>query len=114
MPINIEAKAFDISIDLKFPTNNQENMRDYLQEAFGNMSPFSTFEEMSRQNMAFFESAMQMFTPAKPGNGQSPANANGSNAQQASRAESSESDDIAALRSQLADMQRRLDSLSDD
>ncbi len=99
---------------------NQENMRDYLQETFGNMSPFSTFEEMSRQNMAFFESAMKMFTPMGTGNGQAPANANGnaSGSGEDPAGEpaggSNEADDIAALRNQLADMQRRLDSLSDD
>lgn len=29
LSINIEAEAFDISVDLKFPTQNQENVLDF-------------------------------------------------------------------------------------
>lgn len=81
---------------------NQESMRDYLQETFGNLSPFTTFEEMSRQNMALFESAMNMFTPM----GQQPGQ---SDAEKPKKGASD--DDIDALRSQLAAMQERLDKL---
>jgi polyhydroxyalkanoate synthesis repressor PhaR len=43
---------------------NQEQLRGYLQTAFGGMFPFgSTFEEMGKQNLAMFEKAMKMFTP---------------------------------------------------
>ncbi|MEQ8665555.1 MAG: polyhydroxyalkanoate synthesis repressor PhaR [Rhodospirillales bacterium] len=85
---------------------NQESMRDYLQETFGNLSPFTTFEEMSRQNMAFFESAMKMFSPV----GQAPANSDKADGKPA-EGDMPSSDDIDALRSQLAEMQRRLDKL---
>lgn len=45
-------------------TKNQEQIRDYFQKTFGNMFPFnSTIEQMSKQNMAMFESTMQMFSP---------------------------------------------------
>lgn len=83
---------------------NQESMRDYLQETFGSLSPFSTFEEMSRQNMAFFESAMKMFSPG----GQAPANSDKASEKQEG---GQSAEDIDALRSQLAEMQRRLDKL---
>ena len=90
---------------------NQENMREYLKETFGNLSPFTTFEEMSRQNMAFFESAMKMFSPV----GQAPANSDASDPKPAdpkpAGAEKRDGDDIDSLRSQLAEMQRRLDKL---
>jgi polyhydroxyalkanoate synthesis repressor PhaR len=43
---------------------NQEQLRGYLQTAFGGMFPFgSTFEEMGKQNLAMFERAMKMFSP---------------------------------------------------
>jgi polyhydroxyalkanoate synthesis repressor PhaR len=43
---------------------NQEQLRGYLQTAFGGMFPFgSTFEEMGKQNLAMFERAMKMFAP---------------------------------------------------
>lgn len=42
---------------------NQEQIRQYLEDTFGNLFPFSRIEEMSKQNMAIFESAMKMFSP---------------------------------------------------
>ena len=45
---------------------NQEQMRHYLQNAFG-FNPFQQFESMGKQNMAMFEQAMRMFTPFRPG-----------------------------------------------
>jgi len=45
-------------------TKNQEQIRDYFQKTFGNMFPFNnTLEQMSKQNLAMFESTMQMFSP---------------------------------------------------
>src|SRR5882672_8558804 len=51
---------------------NQEQMRSYLQNAFG-FNPFQQFETMGKQNMAMFEKAMRMFNPfvaGQPGSGQ--------------------------------------------
>ena len=46
---------------------NQEQMRKYLQNAFG-FNPFQQFEAMGKQNMAMFEKAMRMFNPfQRPG-----------------------------------------------
>ena len=42
---------------------NQQQMRRYMQESFGGMFPFGRFDEMSKQNLAFFEKAMKMFVP---------------------------------------------------
>ena len=57
---------------------NQEQMRKYLQNAFG-FNPFQQFEAMGKQNMAMFEKAMRMFNPFQlPGGpGTPPAAANG-------------------------------------
>src|SRR6476646_8429812 len=41
---------------------NQEQMRSYLQNAFG-FNPFHQFEAMGKQNMAMFENDMRMFNP---------------------------------------------------
>ena len=41
---------------------NQDQMRRYLQNAFG-FNPFQQFEAMGKQNMAMFENAMRMFNP---------------------------------------------------
>jgi polyhydroxyalkanoate synthesis repressor PhaR len=45
---------------------NQEQMRKYLQNAFG-FNPFQQFESMGKQNMAMFENAMRLFNPFAAG-----------------------------------------------
>lgn len=42
---------------------NQDQMRQYMAESFGEMFPFRSIEEMGRQNMAMFQRAMTMFNP---------------------------------------------------
>src|SRR5690242_4771412 len=42
---------------------NQEQMRQYMRESFGGIFPFDRFQEMSKQNIAFFEQAMRMWSP---------------------------------------------------
>ena len=43
--------------------DNQDRMRNYIQEAFDGIFPFGSFEEMGRQNMAIIERTMKMFAP---------------------------------------------------
>ena len=42
---------------------NQEQMRSYMENTFGGMYPFPSFEEVGRKNMAMFEQAMNMMSP---------------------------------------------------
>jgi len=42
---------------------NQVQMRQYMRDTLDGLMPFNKFEEMGKQNMAFFESAMKVFTP---------------------------------------------------
>ncbi|MCZ6859611.1 MAG: polyhydroxyalkanoate synthesis repressor PhaR, partial [Alphaproteobacteria bacterium] len=42
---------------------NQDQMRSHLQDAFDGLFPFGSLEEMSKQNVALMEQAMQMFVP---------------------------------------------------
>ena len=90
--------------------HNQEQMRSYLENAFGGIYPFSSFEEVGRKNMAMFEQAMSMMTPF---------NANGSGASDESpvapdaRKKGEEGDEaLDTLKAQLDAMQKQLDSLS--
>jgi polyhydroxyalkanoate synthesis repressor PhaR len=46
---------------------NQEQMRRYMHDSLGGMFPFGRFEEMSKQNLVFFERAMRMFNPFQAG-----------------------------------------------
>jgi polyhydroxyalkanoate synthesis repressor PhaR len=42
-------------------TKNQDKMRDQLNKSFGGIFPVSSFEELSKQNMAMLENAMKAF-----------------------------------------------------
>ncbi len=46
-------------------SSNQERMRQYVKDSFGPIFPFDRFQEMSKQNMAFFEQAMSLWNPFK-------------------------------------------------
>lgn len=84
---------------------NQEQMRNYLENALG-VYPFQSFEEMGRKNMAMFEQAMKMMTPFRPSDDE---NAGAASAEQPP---ASSEETLDALKSQLEAMQRQLDSLS--
>ncbi|NBX04299.1 MAG: polyhydroxyalkanoate synthesis repressor PhaR [Alphaproteobacteria bacterium] len=44
-------------------TSNQERMTQAARQAMQGLTPLNQFEEMTRQNVAFFEKAAQMFNP---------------------------------------------------
>jgi len=80
---------------------NQEQMRRYMQNAFG-FNPFQQFESMGKQNMAMFEQAMRMFNPfGNDPNG--PPQANG--------AEPARPQPAADKDAAIDDLKRKLDEL---
>ena len=48
---------------MEYFAHNQEQMRGYMRDTFGGMFPFGRFEDLGKQNIAFFERALQMFDP---------------------------------------------------
>lgn len=97
---------------------NEEQMRALMQNALGGMFPLNQFEEMNKQNMAFFENAMKMFSPFLAAEGGAPL---------AGPAKSGEGDEaprpgpggrpnpdpsIEELKAKLNDMQSQLDNLT--
>src|SRR5689334_10435628 len=85
---------------------NQEQMRSRLAEAFGGSS--NMIETMTRQNMAMFERAMQMFSPfAQPRRGDDEHKANG-----AADTKAKPSEDISELKSEIEAMRKQLAELS--
>ena len=48
---------------MQYFSRNQEQMRQYLQQAMSGMFPLGALEEMSKQNIAIFERAMKVFSP---------------------------------------------------
>lgn len=82
---------------------NQEQMRSVMQNAIEGMFPFNPFEEMGKQNVAFFENAMKMFTPFY-NKGQTAEGGEGSSG--------SPQGALDELQARLNAMQRQLDALS--
>ncbi len=89
---------------------NQEQMRKYMQNAFG-FNPFQQFESMGKQNMAMFENAMRLFNPFAAGQGgvpgAAPAHMNGAGqpAAEATPAAGPPSEEA------IDDLKRKLDEL---
>jgi len=48
-------------------TQNQERMRQYINNALGGMFPFGSLEELSRRNMEFLNQAFSAFNPLLAG-----------------------------------------------
>ena len=101
---------------------NQDRLRQQMQETMSGMFPFGgNLEEMSRQNAAFMESAMKMFTPFAPGNqsesaaetGAQAGNAQGGHTgQPAPQDQSPEA--LAQLQAQVNQLQQQLNALTEE
>ena len=86
---------------------NQEQMRTYMKESFGGMFPFDRFQEMSKQNIAFFEQAMRMWSPFRP----QPGGAAPEAATPAPRPEP-KGNELDDLKSQMQALQKQLETLA--
>jgi polyhydroxyalkanoate synthesis regulator protein len=74
------------------------------------MFPLERFEEMSKQNMAFFEQAMRMWNPFKggmPGAAAAPSSGGGEKP-----ADAPSANEISDLKSQMAALQRQIEALT--
>ena len=87
--------------------HNQEKMRSYMENAFGGIYPFSSFEEVGRKNMAMFEQAMNMMSPFN-------AQENDSTEESpvGDEDEHGSAEELDTMKAQLEAMQRQLDTLS--
>jgi polyhydroxyalkanoate synthesis repressor PhaR len=90
---------------MEYFARNQEQMRDYMRTTFGGMFPFGRFEEMGKQNLAFFERAMKMFAPFQAGERGAENSAAGGDT-------ATGGDALTELKDQLDTLQKRIDSLS--
>ncbi len=89
---------------------NQDQMRTYLQSAFDGTFPFGSIEEMSKQNAAFFEQAMKMFSPFDTAGGAAGA-AGETGAAQPAQAPPRESAAGSADDESLGDLKDKIDAL---
>ena len=97
---------------------NQDRMRQSMQETFGGMFPFGNLEEVSKQNMALFESAMRMFSPfgtpdGKPGEG-APAQGGAAEPEGQEPPGGGAKESLDALKSQIDQLQKQIDTLNKD
>lgn len=97
-------------------TRDQERYRKQFSNPFG-AGAFEAMQEQARQNIAMFEKAMGAFSPFAAGEEDGEQAAAGiepcapSEASDARR-QASHTEEIAALKAQLSDMQEKLDQLS--
>ena len=98
-----------LDLSMESFTKNQEAMRNRIAEAFGGGS--QTIESLTRQNLAMFERAMQMFSPFSPRratSGEDEQRPNGAEAKAKSSEEITElKNEIEAMRRQLAELSER-------
>ena len=87
--------------------HNQEKMRSYMENAFGGIYPFSSFEEVGRKNMAMFEQAINMVSPFKAQESDSAEESSVGDEDEHGSAE-----ELDTMKAQLEAMQRQLDTLS--
>ncbi|WP_413205640.1 polyhydroxyalkanoate synthesis repressor PhaR [Rhodospirillum sp. A1_3_36] len=85
---------------------NEEQMRGMMTSALDGLFPFQNFEEVNKQNMAFFENAMNMFNPFQ-------IDQMKKSAQSSSKEEGpkDEAKDVDALKEEISAMQQKLDKL---
>ena len=90
-------------------SKNQERLRQSMQDTLGGMFPAGNLEEMGKQNMALFESAMRMFSPFGPEANAPPEQPNNSGS---SNEAAANPDTLAQLKQQVDLLQKQLDALS--
>jgi len=116
-----------LQVSLETLTREQDRFRKQFANAFTPHGALEAYQEQARKNLAMFEQAMTMFTPfagAKPGAKPDDATAKGEGAEPAAReraaaakpatgaAEPQDSDELAAMRNELAAMQARIEKLA--
>jgi polyhydroxyalkanoate synthesis repressor PhaR len=89
---------------------NQEQMRKYMQNAFG-FNPFQQFESMGKQNMAMFENAMRLFNPFAAGQGGAAGEAPGTASAHTNGAEPPAAPAGPPSEEAIGDLKRKLDEL---
>jgi polyhydroxyalkanoate synthesis regulator protein len=92
-----------LQISLDTLTKEQERFRKTFAGAFTPAGAFEAYQEQARKNLAMFEQAMAMFSPFKTPPAAAPAKGEG---------EVGKTDELAELKTQLAEMQAKVDKLS--
>jgi polyhydroxyalkanoate synthesis repressor PhaR len=100
---NLVPRYLEVSIDTL--TREQEKFRQQITQAFG-VTPFGPLEDQVRRNMDMFKQAFSMFTPFARRDDQGATDEAGTTTPPSPS-------DLDELRRQLADMQKKVEKLSD-
>ena len=92
-------------------SRNQEQIRRYVADALSGKGAMEQFEGLARQNVAFFERAMRMFSPFVPNNPEAGRNDEASTPPTEDVAQAS-NPELEELRQQISAMQQQLDKLA--
>ena len=97
---------------MKAFAGNQDQIREMMEKTFSAAAgaggnPLKVFEDMTRQNMAIFETAMKSFSPFVAPNAASASASSGTKTTEAAN-----EDDVDAMREQLNKLQQQLDKMS--
>ncbi len=91
---------------------NEQHMREAMQNAFKGFFPVGQFEDMAKQNLAMFENAMKMLTPFAEQTGETGTEPTAPAAQTSQdQAAPAPAGDVESLKAQLDAMQSQLDGL---
>ena len=93
-------------------TNNQERMRQYINNALGGMFPFGSLEEMSRRNMEFLDTAFRAFNPLLAGKDGAKAGAEAKAPPQPAPANESGRDALSELQKKINALEKQIETLS--
>ena len=100
-----------LQFSLENLVKEQEKFRAQFATAFSNpAAAFEAYQEQARKNMAMFEQAFSLWTPFGPASAARPAKSTRARRE----AKPSESNEISELKAQLANMQQKIDKLSED
>jgi polyhydroxyalkanoate synthesis repressor PhaR len=101
-----------LQISLDTLTKEQERFRKTFAGAFTPAGAFEAYQEQARKNLAMFEQAMAMFSPFKGAGVPGPLKGEAEAGKDA--AKGGKTDELAELKSQLAEMQAKVERLSRD
>jgi len=98
-----------LELSMEAFARNQEQMRSYMNDSFGETNPFRQMEEVGRRNIAMFQQALSVFTPFTTTGGkpdQPPATAQPTD-------DTKSENELDDLRKQMLQMQNQLNKLVD-
>ena len=99
-----------LQFSLESLVKEQEKFRAQFATAFSNpAAAFEAYQEQARKNMAMFEQAFSLWTPFSGKRGEA-----GKADKGGPEAKPSDTNEISELKSQLANMQQKIDKLSED